>query len=168
MSFKEINLTELNINPFTSIGSDWMLITSGSMENHNTMTASWGGLGVLWGKNVAFCFIRPQRYTLEFVDKEDCFTLSFFNHEQYKSALNFCGSKSGRDFDKDKETGLVPTALDGSVAYKQASLVFVIKKLHRQDIDPSCFIDPSLDSHYKQKDYHKMFVGEIVKCYVRD
>ena len=105
MAFKEVDIKSLNFNPFTKIGSEWMLITAGDESGCNTMTASWGGLGVLWGKNVATCYIRPQRYTKKFVDANDTFTLSFYGPE-YKQALSICGSKSGRDCDKVKEADL--------------------------------------------------------------
>lgn len=78
MAFKEVDIKSLTFNPFTKIGSEWMLITAGDQSGYNTMTASWGGLGVLWGKNVATCYIRPQRYTKKFVDANDTFTLSFY------------------------------------------------------------------------------------------
>ena len=102
--FGRIDPKELNQNVFSMIGEQWMLVTAGTAERCNTMTASWGGLGVLWGKPVATVYIRPQRYTLEFVEREDCFTLSFFG-EEYRKALALCGSKSGRDVDKVKECG---------------------------------------------------------------
>lgn len=102
--FSRIDPKELDQNVFSMIGEQWMLVTAGTVERCNTMTASWGGLGVLWGKPVATVYIRPQRYTLEFVEREDCFTLSFFG-EEYRKALALCGSKSGRDVDKVKECG---------------------------------------------------------------
>ncbi len=105
MAFREIDPKELTGNPFERIGSQWMLVTAGDQNRYNTMTASWGGLGVMWGKNVAYTVIRPQRYTYEFMESNDTYTLSFYGKE-YKTALNFCGSKSGRDVDKWKETGL--------------------------------------------------------------
>ena len=95
MGFKEISAEELQFNPFTKIGKEWMLVTAGDQEKHNTMTASWGGVGVMWGKNVVSVYIRPQRYTKEFVDANELFTLSFYD-ESYRKALNICGSKSGR------------------------------------------------------------------------
>ena len=104
MAFKEVKIEELSFNPFTKISKEWMLITAGDEEKHNTMTASWGGVGIMWGMNVATAYIRPQRYTKEFVDAEEMFTLSFFK-EDYRKALNLCGSKSGRECDKDKEAG---------------------------------------------------------------
>ena len=109
MAFREISVEELKDNPFTLINKDWMLITAGNEKSHNTMTASWGGVGELWGKYVSTIYVRPQRYTLEFVEREDYYSLCFFGPE-YRQALNFCGTKSGRDFDKDKETGLTPAS----------------------------------------------------------
>ena len=104
MALKEVKIEDLTFNPFTKIGKEWMLITAGNEEKHNTMTASWGGVGIMWGMNVATAYIRPQRYTKGFVDAEDMYTLSFFQ-EEYRKALNLCGTKSGRDCDKDKEAG---------------------------------------------------------------
>ena len=138
MAFKEVKIEELSFNPFTKISKEWMLITAGDEEKHNTMTASWGGVGIMWGMNVATAYIRPQRYTKEFVDAEDMFTLSFFK-EDYRKALNLCGSKSGRDCDKDKEAGLTPYYTDGTTAYEEADLIFVCRKLYAQEMKPECF-----------------------------
>src|SRR5699024_11934868 len=99
MMFTRIDPKELNKNVFSLIGDRWMLITAGTREKCNTMTASWGGLGVLWGKPVATVYIRPQRYTMEFVEGSEFFTLAFFG-EAYRKALALCGSKSGREIDK--------------------------------------------------------------------
>ncbi|MEI3563163.1 MAG: aldo/keto reductase [Agathobacter rectalis] len=133
MAFKEVKIEELSFNPFTKISKEWMLITAGDEEKHNTMTASWGGVGIMWGMNVATAYIRPQRYTKEFVDAEEMFTLSFFK-EDYRKALNLCGSKSGRDCDKDKEAGLTPYYTDGTTAYEEADLIFVCRKLYAQEM----------------------------------
>ena len=105
MAFREISVEELKDNPFTLINKDWMLITAGNEQSHNTMTASWGGVGELWGKYVSTIYVRPQRYTLEFVEREDYYSLCFFGPE-YRQALSLCGSKSGRDVDKDTEAFL--------------------------------------------------------------
>ena len=168
MSFKELNLNEIEkINPFNLIGNDWMLITSGNEENFNTMTASWGGLGVLWNKKVAFSFVRPQRYTFEFMEENELFTLSFFD-AKHKDALRLCGRKSGRDCDKVKEAGLTPFFEDNTHCFEEAKMVLVCKKIYSQFISPECMIDKSLEKNYENKDYHKMFIGEILKCLVRD
>lgn len=166
MSFTEIDIRNINIEPFKLIGDDWLLITAGNVDKFNTMTASWGGIGVMWNKNVSFSFIRPQRYTFEFMEKSEYYTLSFYSSE-YKSALALCGSKSGRDVDKIKETGLTPNFSEKAVFFEEASLVLICKKLHAQFIDPDCFIAEDIEDNYPNKDYHKMYVGEIVKALKR-
>lgn len=165
--FTEINPLELNESPFRIIGKEWMLLTAGTPKKWNTMTASWGAMGELWFKPVAFTFLRPQRYTLEFVEREPVFTLSFFD-EKYRTALNFCGAHTGREFDKAAETGLTPFATEnGSVAFAEARLVLECRKLYFQDLDPSHFLDPSIEQNYPKQDYHRMFVGEVVKALVK-
>ena len=126
MGFKETIPELLTDNPFKLIGKDWMLITSGTTASFNTMTASWGGLGVLWEKKVAFCFIRPTRHTYEFVERSQYFTLSFFT-ERHRKALSFCGSHSGRDTDKIKGAGLTPAHGGGFVYFEEARLVMANK-----------------------------------------
>lgn len=166
--FRKIGPEEIGDNTFKLIGSDWMLITAGPPEAYNTMTASWGGLGVLWGKNICWCVIRPVRYTYEFMEKADTFTLSFFGPE-HRAALNVCGTKSGRDIDKAAATGLTPNAgeLAGTTSFAQARLVLECKKVYFQDLDPDQFLDPGIHANYPQKDYHRMYIGEIVNCLVK-
>lgn len=166
--FIEINPEQITDNTFKLISSDWMLITAGNMQSFNTMTASWGGLGVLWNKNVAFCFVRPSRYTYGFMEKAWGFTLSFFD-KQYRKALNFCGSHSGRDCDKVAETGLTPVSFDDEMVYfEQARMVLICKKLYFHDIIPAHFLDPALDGiNYPLKDYHRMYIAEIMKVFLQ-
>ena len=161
--FNEIRCEELTDNPFKLVGSDWMLITAGTPDAFNLMTAAWGGLGVLWQRSVAFCFVRPTRYTYGFLEKSDRFTLSFFADE-YRNMLNFCGSRSGKDVDKVAETGLAAVFENGFVYYDQARLVFQCRKLYAQDLMPDAFLDPRINDLYPLKDYHRMYVGEILKC----
>lgn len=164
-TFTEITPESINDNTFKLIGKDWTLITSGDEKDFNTMTASWGGLGILWNKKVAFIFIRPQRYTYEFIEKNDHLTLSFFE-EKYRNALNICGTKSGRDCDKVKEAGLTPEFIDGTTTFKESRLTLVCKKLYFQDLNSENFYDNSIDEkNYPNKDYHRMYVCEIVKAY---
>jgi flavin reductase (DIM6/NTAB) family NADH-FMN oxidoreductase RutF len=167
MGWNEIKPEMLTDNPFTLIGKDWMLITAGTTDTYNTMTASWGGLGVLWERKVAFCFIRPTRYTYEFMEKSDMYSLSFFE-EQHRKVLTFCGSHSGRDMDKIKGAGLTPKKDDGVVYFDEARLVLVCRKIYFQDIMPDRFLDQKINEMYPQKDYHRMYVGEIVKCLRRE
>ncbi len=164
MSFTETSAKELDgFNTFSQIGEKWMLITAGNKEKFNTMTASWGMMGILWTKDVATAFVRPQRYTFEFLEKNDYYTLSFFE-SKYKKQLSYCGRNSGRNVDKIKETGLTPIFDEQAPYFKEASTVFICKKIYGQFISPEGFIDVDLDKNYENKDYHKMYVGEIIKC----
>jgi flavin reductase (DIM6/NTAB) family NADH-FMN oxidoreductase RutF len=163
---QKIDPKTLTMNPFTLIGDQWMLITAGTPEHCNTMTASWGGVGVMWAEPSATCYIRPQRYTKEFVDSNDYFTLCFFD-ESYRKALNLCGSTSGRDVDKIKECGFNVQAGAGNAPYfAEAELVLVCKKRYVQPMKPECFVDETIDEKfYPQKDYHVMYIGQIVEAY---
>ena len=160
----KINVKSLKENPIKLFDDDWSLIAAGNESGFNMMTASWGGIGKLWGKDVCFIFVRPQRYTYEYLEKSDRFTVSFYD-EEYKKALAFCGSKSGRDFDKAAETGLTPLFIDGTTTFEQARLVFVCKKVAFQDMNPNGFLDPSIEDNYAAKDYHRIYIGEILECY---
>jgi len=161
--FTEIKPVEIDANPIRLIGREWMLITAGTPEHFNTMTASWGGMGELWFKPVCFCFVRPQRYTYAFMEKGDAFTLSFFD-EKYKPQLNFCGSRSGRETDKVQECGFSPVAAgNGSVYFEEAKLVLECRKLYFQDMEPANFLDDSIMKNYPQKDFHRMYIGEITR-----
>ena len=162
--FEKMDPKNLDQNVFSLIGDRWMLITAGTQEKCNTMTASWGGLGVLWGKPVATVYIRPQRYTMEFVEGSEFFTLAFFG-EEYRKALALCGSQSGRDVDKVKACGFTVAEAEGGAPYfAQAELVLVCKKAYWQDMDPAHFLDPEIETHYAQRDYHRIFIGEIVEA----
>lgn len=162
--FKEIKAELISDNPFKLIGSDWMLITAGTIDNYNTMTASWGGLGVLWHKKIAFCVIKSQRYTRQFMEKNNIYTLSFFENK-YKKALTFCGTHSGKDVNKAEEAGITPLETpSGAVSFTEARLILECKKIYYQDINPDNFLDPAIDKNYPDKDYHRMYVGEIIKC----
>jgi len=165
--FKSVNVFEVPDNIFKLISKDWMLITGGTINSFNTMTASWGTFGELWNKKICICFVRPVRYTYKFMEKEDYFTLSFFT-ERYRKTLNFCGTKSGRDFDKIKETGLTPVeSATGSVYFKQARLVFECRKIYIHDLDPTLFLDPKIHESYPDKDYHRMYIGEVINCLMK-
>ena len=158
-----MNINELEFNPFTKIGKQWALVTAGNSEKCNTMTVSWGGVGVLWGKNVVFAFIRNSRYTKEFIDNGETFSLAFFD-EKYREALKFCGSKSGRDFDKWKETGLTPEVKDGAAYPKEAELVFMCRKMAAVPVNEDSFIDSEIGPKwYPDHDDHVMYVGEILE-----
>lgn len=164
--FKEMNPELIRDNPFKLIGNDWMLITAGSKKSYNTMTGAWGGLGIMWEKKVAWCVIRPNRYTYKFVEESPFYTLSFLD-EQYRDILTYCGTKSGRDVNKVAETGLTPVFGENSIYFAEARLVFECKKIYFQDILPKNFLSPKIEEYYPQKDYHRMYLGEIVKTLIR-
>ena len=162
-SFREIPISELKFNPFLKIDKGWMLITAGDAEKCNTMTASWGGVGVLWNKYVSTIYVRSTRYTLGFLNRESHYSLCFLD-ESHRAALSYCGSHSGRDGDKIRAAGLHPVFGEAAPYFEEAGLVFLCRKLYRQDMDPACFVDPTIDAqNYAEKDYHRIFVGEIEK-----
>lgn len=167
---KEIKLTDLRFNPFELIGKEWMLINAKTDNEFNAMTANWGGFGHLWNREVAFIFIRPQRYTKRLADDENVkLSLSFFD-EQYKKELSYLGSVSTYDDkDKMKNCDLNVIDLDGVITYKEASLTLEINKLYRQTLEERCFIDKNVDnSQYPKHDYHDVYVCEIKRAWVKD
>ena len=169
MAFRKIDISELSFNPFDKIGKQWMLLTGGNKEKFNTMTASWGQLGVLWNKNVLTCYIRPNRYTYEFIEKDEYFTASFLG-EEYRNALSFCGSHSGRDYDRAKETCLTPAEIDGCMTFAEAELVLVCRKLYSYDMQESDFLtnDGIPGKFFSSDPYHRAYISEIVGVYVRE
>lgn len=164
--FREISPKDWDCNPFERIGADWMLVTAGNADACNTMTASWGQMGVLWNKPVATCYLRPSRYTREFVEREGRYSLSFFAPGSRRNELTLLGTKSGRDGNKIAEAGLTPVLLDGVPAFAEANLVLVCRTLYKQDLLEECFMDAKVaQSNYPDKDYHRMYVGLIEKVY---
>lgn len=165
---KEILVSELQMNPMTLIAKEWMLLTAGTEDRgFNTMTASWGHLGAIWGQGgglpTSVCYVRPQRYTKEFVDREELYTLCFFP-EEYKKALGYLGSHSGRDGDKVAHVGLTPAFGEGYTYFEEAKLVLVCRKLYRAPLVAEGFVDRSIiDQCYAAGDFHDMYIGEIVK-----
>lgn len=165
--FVEIKPEAFNKSPFQIIGKDWMLITAGDAEKVNAMTASWGGLGVMWGKNVAFIVLRPQRYTKELIDGLQNFSLTFLD-AGYKKQLSYFGGVSGRDEDKISKSGLTLSNSEKAPYFEEGNMVIICKKLYKQPFQPECFTVPELDSEwYPKKDYHTMYVAEIEKIMVK-
>ncbi len=161
MSFKQIKPDEISSNVFSDVGQKWMLISASKNDGSvNTMTASWGTMGVLWNKNVFICFVRPQRYTHEFTEESDIITLSFFP-EEYRDALKLCGTKSGRDIDKIKECGLTAFNKNGAIGFVESERIIYGKKLYAGKIDPKCFLSDEIEKHYKN-DYHTVYICEIL------
>lgn len=162
---KKIGVSELKDNFFDTISKEWMLVTAGSMDSFNMMTASWGCMGWLWNRPVAVIFIRPERHTHAFIEQNDSVNLVFLgNSDEARKAYAFCGSKSGRDHDKAKETGLTAEATEnGGVTFTQARLTLECRKLYKDNIKPEAFIDKSIAQWYGGANggYHDVYVLEI-------
>lgn len=170
MSLKAIDMKELKFNPMTLIGKEWMLVSAGNEKSFNTMTAQWGHLGAIWNGDMptSVIYLRPQRYTRTFVDKENYYTLSFFD-EAHKKDLMYLGTHSGRDEDKLAKTSLTPVFSDESVYFKEAKMVFVCRKVYRGKLHEESFVDQDiLKKNYPEHDFHYVYVGEIVKAYVNE
>ncbi len=161
-NFTTIQASEITDNVFKLLDKDWMLITAGRLDHYNTMTASWGHMGIMWNLPVAMAWIRPQRYTFEFAEQYSDFTLNFFT-EEHRKALQFCGSRSGRDHDKAAETGLTPQATEaGNVFFREARLVMECRKIYSDDLKKENFILPEVAlKHYAKGDFHRFYMGEI-------
>ena len=164
---KEIGIRELKENFVSMISDEWALLTAGKPNNYNMMTVSWGGIGELWGKEVCFVFVRPQRYTYKYMEQNEYFTLSFYGGE-YKKELGICGSKSGKDVDKTALTGFEPLEVGNSVSFKEAKITVLLRKIAYQDMDPKGFLAPEIMETYKAADFHRTYVGEIVKVLIND
>jgi flavin reductase (DIM6/NTAB) family NADH-FMN oxidoreductase RutF len=166
-NLKPKDIRSLRDNTFKRIAEQWMLVTAGNMQAWNTMTASWGGLGHLWNRDVAFVFIRPTRHTYGFMERQALFTLSFFGPD-WRAALTTCGTVSGRDCDKAAITGLKPLPAHpddpaSPVLFEQAEMALVCRSVHKQDLDPAGFMDQTIHDHYNN-DFHRLYVAEILEC----
>lgn len=165
---KEITISAYDSNVFDAIGKQWMLISAKNATGVNTMTASWGGFGVLWKRDVATIYVRPQRYTKEFIDQSDYFSLCFFD-ESWKKQLSYLGSVSGRDEPKIQRAGLTICDQDVAPYFAEASCVMLCRKLYAQELKKECFLDPAVyEQNYPLNDLHTMYIGEIVKMYVKE
>lgn len=165
MAMQKIDWRSLEFNPFSKIQEQWAILGSGTMENFNMMTVNWGGLGVIWFKDVCTVYVRESRYTKEFMDKNELFTLTFLK-EGHQDALKLCGAKSGRDTNKMTDSGLTPTLLDGTVGFEEAELTLVCRKLYCGEMSKENFVyEETLQRAYPDGDYHTMYIGEIVAAY---
>jgi flavin reductase (DIM6/NTAB) family NADH-FMN oxidoreductase RutF len=166
VNLKSIDVKDFSPRIFHLFDDQWLLLACGdfSKKHFNAMTISWGSMGIMWNRPFVQVVVRPTRYTLEFMNRYDSFTVSAFD-ESYRDALNLLGSRSGRDGDKMVASGLTPFASQkvASPSFAEAELVLECRKLFWQDIDPTHFVDASLEKHYPKKDYHRMFFGEVVE-----
>ncbi len=163
---KEIDPVEIMTQPIDLWMNQWFLLTSGTLDNYNMMTVSWGSIGCLWNKPIVQIFVRPQRYTYGFIEENESFTLCSFP-DHYRKALNILGSISGRDGDKLSKTNLTikPSTKISAPSYEEASLILECRKIYRQKMDPVGFLDDSIKDHYPVNDYHVIYFGEILAAF---
>lgn len=165
---KAIQPNEIKENCIDLIGKEWMLVSAGDKEQFNMMTASWGGMGFLWNRPVVFAFIRPERYTREFIDAKNSFTISFLESE-HRMAHSICGAKSGRDIDKVAATGLTPFFTEaGNPAFKEARLTLECNVIYRSEIDDAKFLDSTVFPRWYDESHgnaHIVYIAEIVNAW---
>ena len=168
--FRELVPEELNESAFRIIGKDWILISAPDSTKEsgiNAMTASWGGIGVLWNKPVATVYIRPQRYTFDLCEETDRLSLCVLP-EEYRTSLTFCGRNSGRDADKLKTCALTSSEIDGVKFIEQSRLVFICKKAYADFLKKDNFVDTEHIKHYPTGDFHQMYILEIEKILIKE
>ncbi|MCF0184542.1 MAG: flavin reductase [Bacteroidaceae bacterium] len=169
---REISLESLKENVFSMIGKEWMLVTAGTTESFNMMTASWGGIGYLWDKPVAFVFVRPERHTYKFTEEQDRMTLGFMGDDkEMRKLYALLGTKSGRDIDKMHLAGLTPVASPGgSVMFEEARLTIEGHKLFVSDMREEEFLDKAILErwYYNYGGYHRTYVIEIERILVKE
>ena len=165
--FKEIDITELNENAVDLLKNQWALITAGDENGYNTMTVSWGAIGELWNRDMLTAYIRPQRYTKEFLDREEYFSFSVYPGDM-KSIHTVCGSKSGRDVDKAKECSLTPVFTENAPYFEEAKIVIICRKMAVGKFEPDQFKDEMIaELNYPQNDFHYIYYGAIEKVLIK-
>lgn len=166
-NFKEISAKELSFSPF-DLKDEWMLITAEKDGKMNTMTASWGGLGIMWNKQVVFIVIRPQRYTKEFVDSTDSFSLTFFD-KSYLPKLSYLGKVSGKDENKIEKVELSIINEEGVPYFEEAHTAIFAKKLYSQPMGGEYFLDKEIINRwFPEKDFHVLYIAEITKVLTKN
>lgn len=166
-TFQPFSTDLLDMNPFKKIGQEWMLVSAGDETKANTMTASWGGVGVMWGKNVATIYIRGSRYTKEFIDSHDTFSITFLD-KAYKPEMKFLGTVSGRNEDKLAEVKMQFNYCMDTPFVDEGNLVLICKKMSVTPITKDQFVDPQIqEKWYGDEDYHIMYIGEILQVMAR-
>lgn len=152
---------EFNTEIFSQFDKKWALLSAGKEGAFNMMVISWGGLGTIWNKPVATVYVRTNRYTHEFMDNNEYFTVSFFP-EEYKKVISIHGSKSGREIDKIGNSGLTPIKAGESVSFKEAEVTLVCKKLFMQRLEEKNMPGDVVERFYEGNTPHDMYIGEVV------
>ena len=159
--FKSVDPYLFSADIFEKIGKEWFLLTAADASGkHNGMTASWGGVGVLWNMPVCFLFVRKNRYTHGFIGKGSALTLSFLS-EKEREALYLYGKRSGRDTDKEKESRLHPFRIGGGVSYEEAKLIITATPLYESELTEEGFYRADEKIFYEKEPYHTVFICRI-------
>ncbi|MDR1615267.1 MAG: flavin reductase family protein [Campylobacteraceae bacterium] len=159
-------ITDFDSSPIRKISQEWIALSSGTKDEYNTMTASWGALGYLWERSIAIVYVRPTRHTYDLMEKQDCFTLTFFDKSLKAKVHKIFGNKSGRNIDKAKEAAVTPIYFDENIiGFEEAKETIVCKKIYFGDFNPNNFLDKEINNFYPAKDYHRVYIGEIKRFY---
>lgn len=156
-----MNLESFNFKPFYTLDKEWALLSVGNKEKFNMMTVSWGGFGTIWGRPVVSVYVRKSRYTYEFMEENDYFTLSFYD-EKYKKDLGILGSKSGRGINKKDLVSLNEEEVGNSISFKEANLTLVCKKIYYDDLKQENMKPEIQEQFYKKDEIHRMYIGEVI------
>jgi len=171
MTQNQILIGKFMIKPFHLWDVQWLLLTSGdfSKSHFNSMTIGWGSVGIMWRRPFIQVVVRPHRYTYEFMEEYDSFTVCAFPDE-FHEALQLLGTRSGRQSDKTLESGLTPmgSSLIPAPGFAEASLTLECRKIYWEDFDPANFLDRSIEENYPKKDFHRMYFGEILAIFGDD
>lgn len=163
-----ISAENLSVKSYHLWENQWLLLTSGDYQSgaYNTMTVAWGSIGCVWGKPFVQVFVRPTRYTYPFINEYPTFTVAAFP-SKYRKALALLGAKSGRDGDKIKASGLTAISSETVAApgFAEAELIVECRKMYWDDLRPEKFLEPEIQGHYPEKDYHRIYFGEILAIY---
>lgn len=163
---REINPLEINLKVFEEISKNGFLLASGTLDSHNSMTVGWASIGYLWRKPMAFVYVRPQRYTYQFMEKNEYFSLNFFD-DTFNDVLTLFGTKSGKNIDKMHHEKITPVSFENkTIYYKEAQKVFICRKVYQEDLKPKQFVDKSFIKNYPLNDFHRIYYGEIEKAFI--
>lgn len=168
--YDKVEPNDIPGNPIQLINEGWMLITAGKEKSFNSMTASWGAFGEIWETPASFIMVKDSRYTYQFLETNETYTLSFFS-EDYRGALKIMGTKSGRDTNKIKEAGLTPIALpSGDMSFTEAYMIVECRKIYAQPFDKDYFIDKNIFNQMydeSEKSIHTQYIGEITNVWMK-
>lgn len=164
--FNKVEFKDVQNYIYEKLSTSGALLVAGSLEKHNNMTIGWQTNGILWSKPVLISYVKPTRYTYQFTNDSDYFTVCYFDNQ--RDILKECGTKSGCDYDKDQLCNLHPLLFDGGIGYQEASLIVVCKKIYQDDFKEQLFLDPTIaQKRYQDHLLHRFYIGEVISVYLK-